>query len=71
MFNENYHQEYERLVMEAKELTKELHEMFDRMEKPEEGFAYYRQDPHFKVFEKHRELLERLRHASEHYFGNH
>lgn len=71
MFNENYSQEYERALIDAKQLTKELHEMLDRMEKPEEGFRYFRQDPHFHVFEKHHEALERLRHASEHYFGQH
>lgn len=72
MFNENYKQEYERAVFEAREITKELHEFFDRIEHHEdEAFRYYKQDPHFHVFERQREVLERLRHASEHYFGQH
>lgn len=71
MFNENYHQEYERTVLEVQQLAKEIHEMTERMERPEEGFTYYRNDPHFKIFEKQREAMERLRKVSEHYFGAH
>lgn len=72
MFNENYKQEYERAVFEAREITKQLHEFFDRIEHHEdEAFRAYQQDPHFRLFEQHREVMERLRHASEHYFGQH
>ena len=72
MFNENYKQEYERAVFEAREITKELHELFDRIEHhKDEAFRQYQQDPHFRLFERQREALERLRHASERYFGQH
>jgi hypothetical protein len=66
--NENYHQEYQRLVLEAQQLTHHLADLLERMEDPKEGERFHRQDPHADMFRKHREHLERLHKVIERYF---
>ncbi len=66
--NENYHQEYQRLVLEAQQLTRHLADLLERMEDPKEGERFHHQDPHAETFRKHHEHLERLHKVIERYF---
>jgi len=68
--NENYHQEYQRLVLEAQQLTRHLADLLERIEDAPEGERFHKQDPHGEVFRKHHEHLERLQKSIEHYFGH-
>ncbi len=66
--NENYHQEYQRIVLEAQQLTRQIADLLERMEDPNEGQRWHHQDPSASLFRKHDELLERLHKVSEKYF---
>jgi len=66
--NENYHQEYQRLVLEAQQLTHHMADLLERIEDPREGERFHKQDPRGDVFRKHHDHLERLQKSIERYF---